>query len=64
VFDRMVRSMFMQRRKTLQNALRPAADALGRTASSALSAAEIDPGRRPETLSLPELARLANILAG
>ena len=64
VFDRMVRAMFTQRRKTLSNALRPVADALGRSASAALSAAEIDPGRRPETLSLPELARLANVLAG
>jgi 16S rRNA (adenine1518-N6/adenine1519-N6)-dimethyltransferase len=58
-FERMVKTMFMQRRKTLSNALRPFADAAGVPALSALSAAEIDPARRPETLTMPELMALA-----
>lgn len=61
--ERMVRVMFTQRRKTLLNALRPYADAHRRAAGSALSAAGIDPGRRPETLTLPELIRLASVFS-
>ena len=59
-FERMVKTMFMQRRKTLANALRPFADAVGVPAVSALSAAGIDPVRRPETLSMPDLLALAD----
>lgn len=58
-FGAMVRSMFTQRRKTLSNALKPFATSRGRDASAALAAAAIDPSRRPETLQLDELARLA-----
>jgi 16S rRNA (adenine1518-N6/adenine1519-N6)-dimethyltransferase len=58
-FEAMVRSMFTQRRKTLANALKPYAESRGRTAAGALAAAAIDPVRRPETLQLEELARLA-----
>lgn len=58
-FEAMVRSMFTQRRKTLGNALKPFASARGREAGAALAAAGIDPARRPETLQLDELARLA-----
>jgi 16S rRNA (adenine1518-N6/adenine1519-N6)-dimethyltransferase len=58
-FTAMVRSMFTQRRKTLSNALKPYADSRGRSAAEALTAAGIDPTRRPETLDLRELARLA-----
>ncbi|CAN5579628.1 16S rRNA (adenine(1518)-N(6)/adenine(1519)-N(6))-dimethyltransferaseRsmA [soil metagenome] len=58
-FTAMVRSMFTQRRKTLANALRPFAESRHGRATDALNAAGIDPTRRPETLSLPELARLA-----
>ena len=54
--------MFTQRRKTLANALRPFASGLNRSASDALAAAGIDPGRRPETLQLTELSRLAQSL--
>lgn len=57
-FERMVRTMFMQRRKTLSNALRPFAEAVGVSAVSALSAAGIDPVRRPETLTMRELLAL------
>jgi len=58
-FEAMVRSMFTQRRKTLSNALKSHADSRGRRAADALAAAGIDPGRRPETLQLEELSRLA-----
>ena len=58
-FEAMVRTMFMQRRKTLLNALRPFAASIGRDAGRALAAAAIDPSRRPETLQLAEVARLA-----
>lgn len=60
-FERMVRTVFTQRRKTLGNALRPFADALGRNSASALSAAGIDPGARPETQDLAALIRLAAV---
>lgn len=60
LFERMVKTMFMQRRKTLSNALKPFAELRHRPALDALRAAEIDPGRRPETLQLTELARLAD----
>lgn len=57
--ERMVRVMFTQRRKTILNALRPYAEAKGLAAASALSAAGLNPTRRPETFTLPELIRLA-----
>jgi 16S rRNA (adenine1518-N6/adenine1519-N6)-dimethyltransferase len=60
-FEGMVRVMFTQRRKTLSNALRPFAEPRGREAASALAAAGIDPGARPETLDLPALVRLAAV---
>ncbi len=62
-FEQMVRSMFTQRRKTLSNALRSFATARGVEPQRALSAAGIDPKRRPETLQLNELARLAAFFA-
>ena len=61
-FENLVRSLFSQRRKMLGNALRPAASARGAVAAEALRDAGIDPTRRPETLHLEELARLADIL--
>jgi len=64
VFEAMVRSMFTQRRKTLGNALRPFAEARGLRAVAALDASGIDPSRRPETLELAELTRLADRFAG
>ena len=60
VFEAMVRSMFMQRRKMLANALEPFASARGMGAAAALQAADLDPRRRPETLQLAEIARLAD----
>jgi 16S rRNA (adenine1518-N6/adenine1519-N6)-dimethyltransferase len=57
-FETMVRTMFMQRRKTLLNALRPYAEAAGQETKTLLTAAGIDPIRRPETLSQDDLIRL------
>ena len=62
LFDRMVKTMFMQRRKTLLNALRPFADAQQRTSGAILAAAGIDPQRRPETLATEELLRLVQVV--
>jgi 16S rRNA (adenine1518-N6/adenine1519-N6)-dimethyltransferase len=62
-FDAMVRSMFTQRRKTLANALAAFAGSHGQGAADVLRAAGIDPSRRPETLSLDELAALATLFA-
>jgi 16S rRNA (adenine1518-N6/adenine1519-N6)-dimethyltransferase len=55
---RMVRSMFTQRRKTLLNALKPFATDLRAHASEALAQAGIDERRRPETLTLADVAAL------
>ena len=63
VFEAMVRSMFTQRRKTLANALGPFAEAQAVRAVAVLEAAGIDPSRRPETLDLAELTRLADQFA-
>jgi 16S rRNA (adenine1518-N6/adenine1519-N6)-dimethyltransferase len=66
--DRVVRTAFQQRRKTLANALRPlATPAPGSNASpvdvpAALAAVGIDPTRRPETLTPEEYVRLADAL--
>ena len=56
-FRAVVRAAFQMRRKTLQNALRALGD--GARASNALREAGIDPGRRGETLSVEEFAKLA-----
>ena len=59
----MVREMFTQRRKTLANALGSFSRSLGVDAATALTAAAIDPRRRPETLEIVEIARLADTFA-
>lgn len=63
VFQRLVRSIFTQRRKTMANALKPIAASYGREARHLLGAANIDPSRRPETLDLAQLARLSDLLS-
>jgi 16S rRNA (adenine1518-N6/adenine1519-N6)-dimethyltransferase len=63
VFTNLVRSMFTQRRKMLGNAVEPFASARGLDARTALAEAGIDGQRRPETLQLIELARLADVFA-
>jgi 16S rRNA (adenine1518-N6/adenine1519-N6)-dimethyltransferase len=62
LFETLVRSIFAQRRKTLANALRPLATSLGLDARGALLSAGIDPSRRPETLHLVDLVKLADTL--
>lgn len=57
-FERVVRGVFLQRRKTLANAFKPVADSFSHSAVDVLRAAGIDPRRRPETLTLDEMARL------
>ena len=52
-FARVVAAAFSMRRKTLRNSLRGHVDA------AAFDAAGIDAGRRPETLSPGEFARLS-----
>jgi 16S rRNA (adenine1518-N6/adenine1519-N6)-dimethyltransferase len=59
VFERLVRGVFLQRRKTVLNALKPVADALSASAETLLQRARIDPGRRPETLTVADFARLS-----
>ncbi|MBF8223846.1 16S rRNA (adenine(1518)-N(6)/adenine(1519)-N(6))-dimethyltransferase RsmA [Halomonas sp. 328] len=56
LFD-LVREAFGQRRKTLRNNLK------GRISAEALVELGIDPGRRPQTLSVEEFVRIANSLA-
>jgi len=59
VFERLVRGVFLQRRKTLANALKPVAASFGRSAADILDKARLDGRRRPETLSLEDIARLS-----
>jgi 16S rRNA (adenine1518-N6/adenine1519-N6)-dimethyltransferase len=63
LFVRMVRTMFTQRRKTSGNALKPFGMERGVDPVQALTAAGIDPMRRPETLQLGEMAALARAFA-
>jgi 16S rRNA (adenine1518-N6/adenine1519-N6)-dimethyltransferase len=59
----LVRALFTRRRKTLANALRPFAAALGVDGAAALREAGLEGRRRPETLQLAELAAVADALA-
>jgi 16S rRNA (adenine1518-N6/adenine1519-N6)-dimethyltransferase len=59
LFERMVKAMFGQRRKTLANALK----GFDPTAPAVLALAGIDGRRRPETLQLEEMGRLADLFS-
>lgn len=61
VFERLVKTIFSQRRKMLANALKPLRPEPG-AAADLLARAGVDPRRRPETLVLPELAALTALL--
>ena len=61
-FTSVVRAAFGQRRKTLENALRGGGLGSPGRLAAALAEAAIDGGRRAETLSLEEFARLADAL--
>jgi 16S rRNA (adenine1518-N6/adenine1519-N6)-dimethyltransferase len=59
VFERIVRGVFLQRRKTLANALRPVADSLGQSTAEMIERAQVDGTLRPEALTLEAIARLS-----
>jgi 16S rRNA (adenine1518-N6/adenine1519-N6)-dimethyltransferase len=59
VFERVVRGLFLQRRKTVANALRPVAESLGQTSVQLLERAGVDGSLRPEMLPLAAFARLS-----
>ena len=59
VFERVVRGVFLQRRKRLLNALKPVADSFGRSAPDLLAAAGVDGTKRPEELTLRDMAQLS-----
>ena len=61
-FERVVRGVFLRRRKTLLNAFRPVADSFGQDAARLIGLAGLDGSRRPETLTLAEIARLVCML--
>ena len=64
LFERLVRSLFSHRRKTVLNALAPLARGLSPCPPRELLArAGVAPDRRPATLELAELAKLADALA-
>lgn len=58
-FERVVRGVFLQRRKTLANALKPVADSFGRSAAELLAVAGLDGRKRPGELTLEEVARIS-----
>ncbi len=64
VFSQLVRSIFTLRRKTLANALKAFPLSSKLPPGRALADAGLDPRRRPETLTLPELVRLADTFVG
>jgi 16S rRNA (adenine1518-N6/adenine1519-N6)-dimethyltransferase len=57
-FERVVRGVFLQRRKTLGNAFAPVASTFGRSASEVIEQAGLDPSKRPQELTVAEIARL------
>jgi 16S rRNA (adenine1518-N6/adenine1519-N6)-dimethyltransferase len=58
-FERVVRAIFVHRRKTLLNALRPLAATVGRGAEDVIEEAGLNPSQRPETLTVADVARLS-----
>ena len=64
LFERMVRSLFTQRRKQGRNAIAPFAQSVSTLAGSdVFQQAGLDPKRRPGELELSELIDLAEVLA-
>jgi 16S rRNA (adenine1518-N6/adenine1519-N6)-dimethyltransferase len=58
-FERIVRGVFLQRRKTILNALTPVAHSLGRSAAELIDRAGVDARKRPEALTVGEMAALS-----
>ena len=63
LFERMVRTIFTQRRKTLLNAVKSFADERAIDPRRVIAAAGVDATLRPEALQLTEFARLADVFA-
>ncbi len=61
-FFRVAKAGFSQKRKTLRNSLSAGLATSSTETEGLLKAAEIDPRRRAETLSIPEWARLTSLL--
>ena len=61
-FERVVRGVFLQRRKRLLNALKPVADSFGRSAPDVIAVAQVDGTKRPEELTLADMARLSRAM--
>jgi 16S rRNA (adenine1518-N6/adenine1519-N6)-dimethyltransferase len=59
VFERVVRGVFAQRRKTIQNALAPVVSAGPRPAAEVIERAGVDPRKRPQEQTIAELAAIA-----
>jgi 16S rRNA (adenine1518-N6/adenine1519-N6)-dimethyltransferase len=62
VFEAVTQAIFTRRRKMLANALRAYPLKSDQSPASVLAAAGLEPQRRPETLTLQELARLSDSL--
>ncbi len=62
-FKKVVRASFLQRRRKLWNSLKASSIGSPEAIDAALRATGIDPGRRAETLSIPEFAALAAALS-
>jgi 16S rRNA (adenine1518-N6/adenine1519-N6)-dimethyltransferase len=57
-FERVVRGLFLQRRKTIANAFVPVADSFGRSAAEVIERAGLDAGKRPQELTVADMAAL------
>jgi 16S rRNA A1518/A1519 N6-dimethyltransferase RsmA/KsgA/DIM1 with predicted DNA glycosylase/AP lyase activity len=62
VFERVVRGLFLHRRKILLRALTPVAESLGRDAAQVLIHTGLDPRGRPDTLTIHDMARLSRAM--
>jgi len=62
VFEALVQAVFTRRRKTLANALLAFPAAVRLSPSRVLERADLDGRRRPETLSVAEFVRLADVM--
>jgi 16S rRNA (adenine1518-N6/adenine1519-N6)-dimethyltransferase len=60
-FERLVRGIFLQRRKTTLNALKPVAESFGHSAARLLAGADVDGSKRPGELTLRDIARLSRV---
>ena len=58
-FERLVRGIFLQRRKMLLNALKPVAETFGRSSAELIAAAGVDGTKRPQELTLRDIAQLS-----